>query len=79
MQRLTVGFLDPLEDALYLTVALRLLGFHATFHLGRELAPLAPPAGVYAWVECGTRVVSTSLPVLEDYVRVHAAPCEVPG
>ena len=70
-QRLTTGFLDPVEDALYLVAGLRGLGLPATFHLGRELVPAAPPAGFYAWVECGGRVVSTSLPVREEYIEVH--------
>ncbi|MBW5481282.1 lasso peptide biosynthesis protein [Streptomyces bambusae] len=70
-QRLTVGFLDPVEDAVYLTAGLRGIGLPASFHLGREIAPASPPAGFYAWVECGGRVVSTSLPVREEYVEVH--------
>jgi Transglutaminase-like superfamily len=70
-QRLTTGFLDPVEDALYLVAGLRGLGLPATFHLGRELVPASPPAGFYAWVECGGRVVSTSLPVREEYIEVH--------
>ncbi|TLQ43153.1 lasso peptide biosynthesis protein [Streptomyces marianii] len=70
-QRLTVGFLDPVEDALYLTAGLRMIGLPATFHLGRELVPAAPPAGFYAWVEHKGHVVSTSLPVREEYIEVH--------
>jgi hypothetical protein len=44
-QRLTVGFLDPIDDSVFLTAGLRLLGIPASFHLGRELAPAKPPAG----------------------------------
>ncbi|WP_434599939.1 hypothetical protein [Streptomyces sp. A5-4] len=71
VQRLTVGFLDPVEDALYLTVGLREMGYPASFHLGRETVPAAPPAGFYAWVQCGRHVLSTSLPVKEEYVEVY--------
>ncbi|MFC9502578.1 hypothetical protein [Streptomyces sp. NPDC057002] len=71
VQRLTVGFLDPVEDAIYLTVGLRRMGFPASFHLGREVAPAAPPAGFYAWVRCGGAVLSTSLPVKEEYVEIY--------
>ncbi|WP_229923017.1 lasso peptide biosynthesis protein [Streptomyces griseocarneus] len=70
-QRLTMGFLDPVEDALFLTAGLRAMGVPATFHIGRELTPATPPAGFYAWVEHGGRVVSTSLPVHETYVEAH--------
>lgn len=70
-QRLTAGFLDPVEDALYLTAGLRALGFPATFHLGRELLPASPPAGCFAWVEYAGEVVSTSLPVRETYLEIH--------
>lgn len=70
-QRRTVGFLDPVEDAMFLTAGLRRLGVPATFHLGRETVPAAPPAGFFAWVQCGTEVLSTSLPVHEEYVEVH--------
>ncbi|WP_329101295.1 lasso peptide biosynthesis protein [Micromonospora sp. NBC_01699] len=72
-QRNSVGFLDPVEDALYVTVGLRGLGFPASFHLGRETVPALPPAGFYAWVECDGEVVSTSLPVKETYLEVHRA------
>jgi hypothetical protein len=70
VQRLLVGFLDPVEDALYLTAGLRRMGYAASFHLGRELAPAIAPGGFHAWVECGGSVVSTSLPVRDEYVPV---------
>ncbi|NBE93946.1 hypothetical protein FE391_08320 [Nonomuraea sp. KC401] len=70
-QRRSMGFLDPVEDALYVTAGLRRLGFPATFHLGRETVPATSPAGFYAWVECDSEVVSTSLPVKETYLQVH--------
>ncbi|MDQ3988201.1 MAG: lasso peptide biosynthesis protein [Actinomycetota bacterium] len=70
-QRLMMGFLDPVEDALFLTAGLRRMGMDASFHFGRELAPMAPPAGFYAWVQCGDDVVSTSLPVRQEYLEVH--------
>jgi Transglutaminase-like superfamily len=70
-ERLMLGFLDPVEDALFVTAGLRRLGFPASFHLGRELVPSAAPTGFYAWVQCGDEVVSTSLPVQEEYVEVH--------
>lgn len=70
-QRLMMGFLDPVEDALFVAAGLRRLGVAASFHLGRELVPAAAPAGFYAWVQCGDRVVSTSLPVREEYVEVY--------
>ncbi|WP_106982576.1 lasso peptide biosynthesis protein [Streptomyces megasporus] len=70
-QRLTTGFLDPVEDALYLTAGLRGVGLPATFHLGREIVPASSFAGFYAWVECDGQVVSTSLPVREEYIEVH--------
>lgn len=73
-QRRLLGFLDPVEDALFLTAGLRRLGFPASFHLGRELVPAVAPAGFYAWVECDGEVVSTSVPVHEEYVRVHRSP-----
>ncbi|MER6950417.1 lasso peptide biosynthesis protein [Nonomuraea sp. NPDC000554] len=73
-QRCSVGFLDPIEDALYLTAGLRLIGFEATFHVGRESFAANPPPGLHAWVECDGRVVSTSLPVREEYVEVAALP-----
>ena len=72
-QRLMVGFLDPVEDALFLTAGLRGLGVPATFHLGRELVPARPPAGFFAWVRVGEQVVSTSLPVDDEYMEVHGA------
>jgi hypothetical protein len=71
VQRLLMGFLDPVEDALFLTAGLRRLGFAATFHLGRELAPAVAPGGFHAWVECGGAVVSTSVPVRDEYVHVY--------
>ncbi|QTR02983.1 hypothetical protein J7S33_28980, partial [Saccharothrix algeriensis] len=70
VQRLTVGFLSPVEDALFLATGLRHLGFDASFHLGRELVPGTGAAGYYAWVSCGEQVVSTSLPVADEYVEV---------
>jgi hypothetical protein len=70
-QRLTVGFLDPVEDALFVTAGLRRLGYPASFHLGREVTPATPPAGFYAWVQCGDEVVSTSLAVGEEYAEVY--------
>jgi hypothetical protein len=73
VQRLLVGFLDPVEDALYLTAGLRRLGFAASFHLGRELAPAIAPGGFHAWVQCGDAVVSTSLPVRDEYVLVYSS------
>jgi hypothetical protein len=73
VQRLLVGFLDPVEDALYLTAGLRRLGFAASFHLGRELAPAIAPGGFHAWVQCGDAVVSTSLPVRDEYVPVYSS------
>lgn len=79
VQRLTVGFLDPIEDALYLTVALRTLGVPASFHLGREITPLTAPAGLYAWVQRGAEIISTSLPVREEYLQIHAAPAGAPA
>jgi hypothetical protein len=72
-QRLLLGFIDPVRDAVFLTAGLRRLGMPASFHLGREVVGSAPPAGFFAWVECGGRVVSTSLPVREEYVEVHRA------
>lgn len=72
-QRLTMGFLDPVDDALYLVAGLRRMGIPASFHLGREMVPAAPPSGFYAWVQCGEAVVSTSLPVRETYVEVHGS------
>lgn len=73
VQRLLVGFLDPVEDALFLTAGLRRLGFAATFHLGRELAPAVAPGGFHAWVQCGGTVVSTSVPVRDEYVPVYSS------
>ncbi|GIJ29580.1 hypothetical protein Vqi01_47420 [Micromonospora qiuiae] len=72
-QRTSVGFLAPVEDALYVMAGLRRLGFPASFHLGRETVPAIPPAGFYAWVECDGEVVSTSLPVKETYLEVFRA------
>jgi hypothetical protein len=77
--RMLGGFLDPLEDALFLTVALRRLGLAASFHVGRELVPRVPPAGLFAWVQCGDEVVSTSLPVREQYVEVLCAQAVPPA
>lgn len=71
VQRISMGFLDPLEDAIFLTEGLRRLGFDASFHLGRELVPVSAPSGFYAWVSCGDEVVSTSVPVREEYVEVY--------
>ncbi|MFI6515435.1 hypothetical protein ACIBF1_07720 [Spirillospora sp. NPDC050679] len=73
VQRLTVGFLDPVDDAVFLTAGLRRLGVPASFHLGREVAPAQPPAGYFAWVQDGDEVVSTSLPVLDEYIETHRA------
>ncbi|MGH2943798.1 MAG: lasso peptide biosynthesis protein [Solirubrobacteraceae bacterium] len=73
VQRALVGFLDPVEDALYLTAGLRRLGFAASFHLGREIAPAVAPGGFHAWVECGGTVVSTSLPVRDEYLPVYSS------
>lgn len=82
-QRVSMGFLDPVEDALFITAGLRSMGVPASFHLGRELAPVWSPAGFYAWVSCHAQVVSTSLPVEEEYVEVYRhtaepAPAERP-
>jgi hypothetical protein len=68
--RLRGGFLDPVDDAIFLTAALRGLGFEARFHLGRELVPAQPPAGYFAWVSVDDVVVSTSIPVRQEYVDV---------
>jgi Transglutaminase-like superfamily len=73
VQRLLLGFLDPVEDALYLTAGLRRLGFPASFHLGRELAPAVTPGGFHAWVQCGGSVVSTSLPVRDEYLSIYSS------
>jgi hypothetical protein len=73
VQRGVLGFLDPVEDALYLTAGLRRLGFAASFHLGRELAPAVAPGGFHAWVECGDSVVSTSLPVRDEYMPIYSS------
>ncbi|GLZ06800.1 hypothetical protein Acsp03_42660 [Actinomadura sp. NBRC 104412] len=70
-QRLTAGFLDPVDDAVFLTAGLRRLGFPVSFHLGRELATARPPAGYFAWVQHGDEVVSTSLPVRDEYIEIH--------
>jgi hypothetical protein len=71
VQRLTIGFLDPVDDAIFLTAGLRNLGIPASFHLGRELAPIKPPAGYFPWVQHGDDVVSTSLPVRDEYIEIH--------
>ncbi len=73
VQRTLVGFLDPVEDALYLTAGLLRLGFAASFHLGRELAPAVAPGGFHAWVQCGGAVVSTSLPVRDEYLPIYSS------
>jgi hypothetical protein len=69
-ERAMLGFLDPVEDALFLTAGLRGLSFPASFHLGRELAPAVAPGGMYPWVQVGDEVVSTSLPVLDEYAEI---------
>jgi hypothetical protein len=73
VQRALMGFLDPVEDAVYLTAGLRRMGFAATFHLGRELAPAVAPGGFHAWVQCGGAVVSTSLPVHDEYLPIYSS------
>ena len=73
IQRLTMGFLDPVEDALYLTAGLRSLGIDASFCLGRERVPAVSPAGFFPWVSVAGEVVSTSLPVAEEYTQVYQA------
>ncbi|MGH3840744.1 MAG: hypothetical protein ACRDS0_04740, partial [Pseudonocardiaceae bacterium] len=78
-ERLLMGFLDPVEDAVFLTAGLRLLGIPASLLLGRELAPVEPPAGFYAWVQHGGDVVSTSLPVAEEYLVVYRAAANNPA
>jgi hypothetical protein len=70
-QRRTVGFLDPVDDSIFLTAGLRLLGIPVSFHLGRELAPAKPPGGYFAWVQYGDDVLSTSLPVKDEYIEIH--------
>lgn len=77
-ERLLMGFLDPVSDAVFLTAGLRLLGIRASLFVGRELAPFEPPAGFYAWVQHGGVVVSTSLPVAEEYLVVHRACADSP-
>ncbi len=72
-QRLLLGFLDPIEDSLYLVAALRALGVNASWRLGRELAPDGD-AGYLPWVDWGGAVISTSVPVREQCVEVFAAP-----
>lgn len=72
-ERMLMGFLDPVEDALFITCGLRSLGFNASFHLGRETAPAVAPGGFYAWTQCGDAVLTTSLPVREEYTEVLAA------
>jgi hypothetical protein len=71
IQRLSMGFLDPVEDAIFLTEGLRRMGFDASFHIGRELVPMRAPGGFFAWVTCHDDVVSTSIPVREEYVEIH--------
>ena len=72
-ERAMLGFLDPVEDALFLTAGLRRLGLPASFHLGRELAPAVAPGGMYPWVQVDDEVVSTSLPVLDEYAEIFRA------
>lgn len=72
--RILAGFLDPVADSLYLCAALRHLGYAATFHVGRELVAADIPAGYLAWVQVGSQVISTSLPVREQYVEVLRYP-----
>ncbi len=69
-ERLLMGFLDPVEDALFVAAGLRALGYPASFHLGREAAPVVAPGGFYAWAQCDGAVVTTSLPVREEYTEV---------
>lgn len=69
-ERVLMGFLDPVEDALFVAAGLRSLGYPATFHLGRETAPVVAPGGFYAWAQCDGAVVTTSLPVREEYTEV---------
>jgi hypothetical protein len=69
-ERILMGFLDPVEDALFVTAGLNSLGYPASFHLGRETAPVVAPGGFYAWAQCGGSVVTTSLPVREEYTEV---------
>jgi hypothetical protein len=70
-QRRTAGFLDPVDDAVFLVAGLRGLGFPATFHLGREIVPAASAPGFFAWAEHDGQVLSTSLPVQETYLEVY--------
>lgn len=65
------GFPGAVDDALFLTAALRQLGLPVVFCLGRQLAPSSPPAGFWAWVEADREVLSTSLAVHEEYVVVY--------
>jgi hypothetical protein len=76
IERTTLGFLDPIEDAVFLTAGLRRMGFAATLHLGRQIAPAGAPGGFHAWVQCGDHVLSTSLPVRDEYVTVYQSPDE---
>ncbi|MEU3768804.1 hypothetical protein AB0E55_27420 [Amycolatopsis keratiniphila] len=69
-QREKFGFLDPVDDALFLTAGLRAMGVPASFNLGREIVPAKAPASFLAWVSCEETVVSTSVPVREEYVVV---------
>lgn len=69
-QRKRFGFLDPVDDALFLTAGLRAMGAPASFNLGREIVPARAPASFFAWVSCEEVVVSTSVPVREEYVVV---------
>jgi hypothetical protein len=70
-QRRALGFLDPVDDAVFLVAGLRVLGFAATFHLGREIVPAASTPGFFAWAEHDGQVLSTSLPVHETYLEVY--------
>lgn len=72
-ERILMGFLDPVEDALFVAAGLISLGYPASFHIGRETAPVVAPGGFYAWVQCAGAVVSTSLPVREEYTEVLRA------
>ncbi|GHH61291.1 hypothetical protein [Lentzea cavernae] len=56
---------------MFLAAALHGLGFASSFHLGRESVPRNGVAGYFAWVECGGRVVSTTMPVTDEYVEVY--------
>jgi hypothetical protein len=70
-QRRNLGFLDPIDDAVFLVAGLRWRGYSASFHLGREIVPSASAPGFFAWVEHDGQVLSTSLPVHETYLEVY--------